>query len=285
MFEKLQKKWKVQGWQLMLILCTFALGGSLTGYASRRLMIFFGIETDWLWILVYIIMVTLLWPIAVLLVSIPLGQFSFFINYLKKMGRRMRIVSAAKKQPVHLAIFASGAGSNAARIIDHFKNHSYIRISAIACNKPGAGVIKIAENAGIPVIMIEKENFFRGDAYVGELKKYNTDWIILAGFLWKVPVQLLKAFPGHIINIHPALLPNYGGKGMYGAFVHQAVIDARDKESGITIHYVDEQYDHGNTIFQAKCVVSTDDTPETLAKKIHQLEHEHYPLVIEGLVK
>lgn len=285
MFEKLQKKWKVQGWQLMLILCTFALGGSLTGYASRRLMIFFGIETDWLWILVYIIMVTLLWPISVLLVSIPLGQFSFFINYLKKMGRRMRIVSAAKKQPVHLAIFASGAGSNAARIIDHFKNHSYIRISAIACNKPGAGVIKIAENAGIPVIMIEKENFFRGDAYVGELKKYNTDWIILAGFLWKVPVQLLKAFPGHIINIHPALLPNYGGKGMYGAFVHQAVIDARDKESGITIHYVDEQYDHGNTIFQAKCVVSTDDTPETLAKKIHQLEHEHYPVVIEGLVK
>ena len=129
MFEGLQKKWKVNGLQLLLILSTFAIGGSLTGYVSRRLMYMFGIEKDWLWILVYIIIVTLLWPLAVILISIPFGQYRFFVNYLKKIGRRMRIVKAAKQDPVHLAIFASGAGSNAARIIDHFRNNPTINIA------------------------------------------------------------------------------------------------------------------------------------------------------------
>jgi phosphoribosylglycinamide formyltransferase-1 len=183
-----------------------------------------------------------------------------------------------------IAIFASGAGTNAARIIEHFRNHPSTRIGLIISNKPGAGVLGIAEKEGIPSIIIEKEPFFRGDAYVGELQSRNIDFVVLAGFLWKIPLALVKAYKGRIINIHPALLPKYGGKGMYGHFVHEAVIAAHEKESGITIHYVDELYDHGQVIFQARCAVTPTDTPETLAAKIHILEHRHFPLIIEDLL-
>ena len=183
-----------------------------------------------------------------------------------------------------IAIFASGAGSNAARIIDHFRHHTVIRVALIVCNKPGAGVLGIAKKDGIPVLLIEKERFFRGDAYVGELHQNHIDFIVLAGFLWKIPVALIRAYPGKMINIHPALLPKFGGKGMYGRFVHEAVIAAAEKETGITIHYVDEQYDHGEPIFQAKVVVERDDTPETVAKKVHLLEHEHFPRIIEEVI-
>jgi phosphoribosylglycinamide formyltransferase 1 len=182
---------------------------------------------------------------------------------------------------IHLAIFASGAGSNAQRIIQHFSSSHQIKCSLVVCNKPGAGVIDIAAKAGIPVLMIEKEPFFRGDAYTADLKDRGIDFIVLAGFLWKLPSRLVAAYPGKIINIHPALLPKYGGKGMYGNFVHEAVIAAGEKESGITIHYVDELYDHGNIIFQASCPLVEGDTPATLAHKIHLLEHAHYPAVIE----
>lgn len=183
-----------------------------------------------------------------------------------------------------LAIFASGTGSNAARIIDYFRHHRKIKVGLIVCNKPGAGVLNVAEKEGVPVLQIEKERFFRGDGYVGELEKSAIDLIVLAGFLWKIPATLIRAYPGKIVNIHPALLPKYGGKGMYGRFVHEAVLAASDKETGITIHYVDEHYDHGAPIFQAKIVVEPDDTPETLAKKIHLLEYEHFPRVIENLI-
>lgn len=183
-----------------------------------------------------------------------------------------------------IAIFASGAGSNAARIIDHFRSHTDIKISLIVCNKPGAGVLDIAQKEGIPTLVIEKESFFRGSAYLGELREKGVDFIVLAGFLWKIPQTLVKAYPGRIINIHPALLPKYGGKGMYGRFVHEAVIAAADKETGITIHYVDEQYDHGQPIFQARVVVEPGDTPETLAQKVHFLEYEHFPKIIEQVV-
>lgn len=183
-----------------------------------------------------------------------------------------------------LAIFASGTGSNAARIIDYFRDHPDIEVGLIVCNKPGAGVLAVAERSGVPVLMIEKERFFRGDGYVGELEKRAIDLIVLAGFLWKIPVALTRAYAGKIVNIHPALLPKYGGKGMHGHFVHEAVIAASEKETGITIHYVDEQYDHGTPIFQAKVVVEPGDTPETLAKKVHLLEHEHFPRIIEQLV-
>jgi phosphoribosylglycinamide formyltransferase-1 len=183
-----------------------------------------------------------------------------------------------------IAIFASGAGSNARQIIRHFRNHPTVRISLIVCNKPGAGVLQIAEDENIPTLMLEKDTFFRGDGYVGSLKEAGIDFIILAGFLWKIPNTLIKAYPGKIVNIHPALLPKYGGKGMYGAHVHEAVIAAGEKESGITIHYVDEHYDHGQTIFQSTVAIDPTDTPETLAAKIHQLEHKYYPVVIEEIL-
>jgi phosphoribosylglycinamide formyltransferase-1 len=183
-----------------------------------------------------------------------------------------------------IAIFASGAGSNAREIIRHFRNHPTIRISLIVCNKSGAGVLQIAGNEKIPALMLEKENFFRGDAYVQTLKEFGIDFIVLAGFLWKIPDALIKAYPGKIINIHPALLPKYGGKGMYGAHVHESVIAAGEKESGITIHYVDEYYDHGQPIFQTTVAIEPTDTPESLSTKIHQLEHKYYPVILEEIL-
>ncbi len=183
-----------------------------------------------------------------------------------------------------ICIFASGAGSNTQKIIDQFRRHPAIKITLIVCNNPQAGVLKIAEKENIPALIIEKEKFLRGDAYIKELKEKKIDLIVLAGFLWKVPDSLIKAFPGKIVNIHPALLPKYGGKGMYGQAVHEAVIAAKEKESGITIHYVDELYDHGKIIFQAKCPVRENDTAGSLAMRIHALEHEHYPQVIEKIL-
>lgn len=183
-----------------------------------------------------------------------------------------------------IAIFASGAGSNAKKIIEYFSGHDKIKIALVVCNKTGAGVLSIAEQAGIPTLMIQKERFFLGDAYIPELKSHNINFIVLAGFLWKVPDALIKEYRHKIVNIHPALLPNYGGKGMYGGFVHEAVIKNKEKESGITIHYVDEHYDHGDIIFQARCTITDDDTPATLAEKIHKLEHAFFAKTVEGLL-
>ena len=159
------------------------------------------------------------------------------------------------------------------------------KIALIVCNKPGAGVLNIAATHNIPSLLIEKECFFNGDNYLPYLQKHHIDFIVLAGFLWKIPEALIKAFPKKIINIHPALLPKYGGKGMFGHHVHNAVINNREKESGISIHYVDELYDHGEIIFQATCAVEENDTADMLAQKIHILEHRHYPKVIEGLLQ
>jgi phosphoribosylglycinamide formyltransferase 1 len=183
-----------------------------------------------------------------------------------------------------IAIFASGTGSNAAKIIDYFRNHQTVRVALIVCNKPGAGVISIAEKENIPVLILDKEQFFRGDGYVPLLRSKNIDFIVLAGFLWKIPSSILSAYSNSIINIHPALLPKYGGKGMYGLNVHASVLSSGDQETGITIHYVDEHYDNGDVIFQERCKVSPTDTPETLAEKVHQLEHQHFPRVIEQVV-
>jgi phosphoribosylglycinamide formyltransferase-1 len=184
-----------------------------------------------------------------------------------------------------IAIFASGAGSNAREIIRHFKSHDTINVSLVFCNKPGAGVISLAEHAGIPVHIIEKDQFFQGDAYIPELQQAKINLIVLAGFLWKIPVALTDAFKGRIMNIHPALLPKYGGKGMYGHHVHEAVIASGDQTSGITIHLVDEVYDHGEIIFQTMVDISKEDTPESLASKIHVLEHKYYPSVIEKFLE
>jgi phosphoribosylglycinamide formyltransferase 1 len=185
----------------------------------------------------------------------------------------------------HLVIFASGAGSNAQQIINYFRNSALAKIVLIVCNKPGAGVISIAEKENIPLLLIEKERFFKDDGYLPQLEKIKADLIILAGFLWKIPQTLIDAYPRRIINIHPALLPKYGGKGMYGQYVHEAILNEGEVESGITIHYVDEHYDNGDIIFQTACPVLEDDTRETLAHRIHQLEHLHYPVVIEKIIK
>jgi formyltetrahydrofolate-dependent phosphoribosylglycinamide formyltransferase len=311
MFRRLKEKWKLTWTGFILVFTTFALGGSLCGYAGKKLMVFTSLEKGPLYYMVYIVMVTIIWPICVLTVSIPMGQFPFFKNYLAKMWKRISGRRGSEKGEVkgetevhrpwtmdhgqnpnptsdikRIAIFASGAGSNAAKIIEHLKDHPNIQVALIVCNKPGAGVIQIASSHQIPVLMIEKEKFFRGNAYVDEIKhREHIDFIVLAGFLWKVPTALIHAYPNKIINIHPALLPKYGGKGMYGMYVHQAVIEAGEKESGITIHYVNEHFDEGESIFQAKCIVTPEDTPETLAQKIHQLEHEHFPKIVEQLLQ
>ena len=180
-----------------------------------------------------------------------------------------------------IAIFASGTGSNAQKILSHFKTSNKIDVALIVSNKSNAGVLNFAKEYSVPTLIIDREKFLKGDGYVPELQAAKIDWIILAGFLWKIPVSLLNHWEKRIINIHPALLPKYGGKGMYGEAVHQAVITANEKESGITIHYVDEQYDHGATIFQATCPVLPTDNAASLANKIHALEHLHYPVIIE----
>jgi len=186
---------------------------------------------------------------------------------------------------IQIAVFASGTGTNAQQIIQHFKGHPAIRIALIVGNKPGAGVFEVAARENIPALLIEKEKFLQGNAYTDELKALGIHFIVLAGFLWKLPKALVNAFSHKIINIHPALLPKFGGKGMYGNYVHEAVIAAGEKESGITIHFVDEWYDHGHIIFQASCAIADNETPATLAQKIHALEHTNYPMVIEKTVQ
>ena len=194
-------------------------------------------------------------------------------------------MNGKKDKPINIAIFASGAGSNAQKIIDVFRNDGSIKIKLIVSNNPEAGVLSIASNEKIPSLLIKKQRFYEEDAYVPEIKEQNIDFIVLAGFLWKVPSALINQYPNKIVNIHPALLPKYGGIGMYGSRVHEAVIAAKEIESGITIHFVDEIYDHGNIIFQATCGVDENETPASLAQKIHLLEHEHYPKVIAQLLK
>jgi phosphoribosylglycinamide formyltransferase-1 len=193
---------------------------------------------------------------------------------------QQQINSRAKKQ---IAVFASGAGSNAQKIIDHFRNSDLATIAVIVCNNRHAGVLDIAKKENIPALLIEKKRF-NEDGYLSELQHYNISLVVLAGFLWKIPSMLIQAYPGKIINIHPALLPKYGGKNMYGRAVHEAVLAAGENESGITIHYVDEIYDHGKIIFQQSCRVEEGDTPETLAGRVHTLEHRFYPMVIEKLL-
>lgn len=183
-----------------------------------------------------------------------------------------------------IAIFASGKGSNAEKIIEYFRYSPAISIALIVSNKPGAGVFTIAETNNIPVLLLEKEKFLKGNGFVDELKASGINFIVLAGFLWKLPVALIRAYPDKIINIHPALLPKYGGKGYYGRHVHEAVLKNKEEETGITIHYVDELYDHGKIIFSAKCPILENDDPDSLAKRVLKLEHAHYPRVIEKLL-
>lgn len=183
-----------------------------------------------------------------------------------------------------IIIFASGAGTNAAAIIAHFKQVQLAKVVLIVTNKPEAGVLSIAERERIPSLVISNSGFGEA-AFIGQLQALKPSLIVLAGFLRKIPTPLLEAFRSRIINIHPALLPEHGGKGMYGHHVHNAVIAAGKTESGITIHYVDEVYDHGNIILQARCPVLNDDTAEILAERVHSLEHFYFPRAIEFLLR
>lgn len=184
-----------------------------------------------------------------------------------------------------IAILASGTGSNAQKIIDYFRAGTDVSIALIISNNPASGVLQIAARENIPALLINKQKFTAGDAFASELKSIGVDLIVLAGFLWKIPASLINAYPEKIVNIHPALLPKFGGKGMYGHFVHDAVIASGDIETGITIHLVDEIYDHGKNIFQARIPITDVDTAASIAKKVQVLEHEHYPRVIGSLLR
>ncbi len=183
-----------------------------------------------------------------------------------------------------LAILASGGGSNADNILNYFQNSDKVEVVLLACNKPGAGAFDVAKKWDVPSYALTKENFKESNDFLYFLQKLNVEWVILAGFLWKVPGALVEAFPQRIINIHPALLPNYGGKGMYGHFVHEAVHAAGEKESGITIHFVNEHYDEGAVIFQAKATIDPSDGPHEIEMKVRRLEIEHFPKVIDAIL-
>lgn len=183
-----------------------------------------------------------------------------------------------------LALFASGTGSNVRNLYARFRGRSDIEVAVIVCNKPDAPVVEFAREQGIPLILIDRAALNDPDLLCADLIALDVDLIVLAGFLWLIPEHLIHAFQGRIVNLHPSLLPKYGGKGMYGQKVHEAVIASGDKESGITIHWVNGRYDEGDILFQARCAVLEGDTPESLAKRIHQLEYEHLPPQIEHIV-
>jgi phosphoribosylglycinamide formyltransferase-1 len=184
----------------------------------------------------------------------------------------------------NIAIFASGSGTNAENIIKYFSNKNSAKVSLVLSNKRQAMVLKRAEANNIRTVFFEHKEFYVTGKVLRYLALYKIDFIVLAGFLWLVPESIVEQYAGRIINIHPALLPMHGGKGMYGENVHKAVIGNKDPESGITIHYVNKVYDEGDIIFQAKCKVDPSDTPDTLALKVHALEYQHYPVVIEEIV-
>ena len=183
-----------------------------------------------------------------------------------------------------IAIFASGSGTNAQKIMEKFQDHPTISVRLVLSNNPDAYVLSRARQFHIPTLTFSRPELYQSNHIMDILSVQGIDYIVLAGFLWLIPAYILKAYPNRIVNIHPALLPNYGGKGMYGRRVHEAVIAAKENESGISVHFVNEKYDEGQIIFQAKCLVESGDTPEILAARIHELEHKHYPKVIERVI-
>lgn len=186
--------------------------------------------------------------------------------------------------PYRLAIFASGSGTNAEEIMKRFQKHTSIKVVLLLSNNPEAYALERAKKFGVATQVFNRAQFRDSDTVLNWLRQAEVTHVILAGFLWLVPSSLVKAYPHHILNIHPALLPKFGGKGMYGSFVHEAVKAQGEKETGITIHEVNEKYDEGKVVFQASCPVVPNDTPETIAQKVHQLEYAHFPAVIEKWV-
>lgn len=190
-----------------------------------------------------------------------------------------------KERKMNAAVFASGSGSNAENLIRFFEKRDDLNIALVVSNKSDAGVLQRAQSLGVPFQYISPKAIRENDGLTELLKQFQIDFIILAGFLQLVPAYLIRVYSGKMVNIHPALLPKYGGKGMYGMHVHEAVVAAREKESGITIHEVNEHYDEGRIIFQAKCAVLESDSPEDVANKIHELEYKHFPQVVADWIK
>jgi phosphoribosylglycinamide formyltransferase-1 len=184
-----------------------------------------------------------------------------------------------------IAIFASGSGSNAQKLMEHFMDRNDVEIALVLTNNPDAFVLQRADNFEIPSHIFTRDEFYHSDSIINMLKNLDIDLIVLAGFLWLIPKNLLTAYPERIINIHPALLPKYGGKGMYGDHVHNAVLQAGDAEGGITIHYVDEKYDEGEYIYQARYKIDANDNLELIKFKGQQLEHLHFPRVVDSILK
>ncbi|MEM8909413.1 MAG: phosphoribosylglycinamide formyltransferase [Bacteroidota bacterium] len=184
----------------------------------------------------------------------------------------------------NIAIFASGTGSNATRIMEHFRNHDNIQVALVVSNKPKAPVLETARQFAIPTLVIQRQDFYQTENILADLAQHQIDFIALAGFLWLIPPYLIRHFERKMVNIHPALLPKYGGKGMYGQHVHQAVWQAKEQESGMTIHFVNEQYDEGAILFQASCAVLPHHTPEDIARQVLQLEHQYFAKVIEAVL-
>jgi phosphoribosylglycinamide formyltransferase-1 len=184
----------------------------------------------------------------------------------------------------NIAIFASGSGTNAENIINYFSTKNSAKVVIVLSNKRDALVLSRARKLNVPSVFFDRHDFYESGNVLEYLRKSEIDFIVLAGFLWLVPDNILKSYNNRIVNIHPALLPSYGGKGMYGSKVHRAVIENREKESGITIHYVNGKYDEGDIIFQAKCPVLPSDTPESLATRIHELEYRYFPETVEKLI-
>ena len=183
-----------------------------------------------------------------------------------------------------IAIFASGTGTNAKKIIEHFEDRDEVEVALVLSNKPKAFVLTMANNLNIPTKIIKRNEFYHSQESLELLRAHKIDLIVLAGFLWLIPENLTRNYNGRIVNIHPALLPKYGGKGMYGMNVHKAVYEAKEKESGITIHYVNENYDEGQIIFQAHCQIDEEDEPIDISKKVQKLEHKYYPFIVDKLL-
>lgn len=181
----------------------------------------------------------------------------------------------------NISILASGSGTNAENIIKYFRSKGQAEVKLLLSNRRDAYALERAKKLGVPAKVFARDHLYSSHEVQDVLLEYSTDLIVLAGFLWLIPENILHAFPNRILNIHPALLPSYGGKGMYGQKVHEAVIANKEEKSGITIHLVNKEYDSGDVLFQAECPVNIEDTPDSLAARIHKLEYEHFPTVIE----
>ncbi len=185
----------------------------------------------------------------------------------------------------YLAILASGSGSNAENLIRYFAGHPDIQVVLVLSNRKDAFVLERAKNLNVPAVVFNKDEFYHSDKVLAVLREHKVTHIVLAGFLWLVPASMINAFPERIVNIHPALLPKYGGKGMYGMHVHEAVVANKETETGITIHTVNAEYDRGNMLFQSRCAVLPADTPEAVAAKVHELEYRYFPEIIEKWIE